>query len=164
MTDYQFKLGMYLPELGLPFDEALAKAKEIGADYVWINQLSDEPPIAEMSDTEVDRMAERVARHGLKIALIGAAAVFKQIHLTDLDLDTMEDHPAFRQAFDDLVRSMQIAARIGLEAVNVFTFAWPGEYTAGRPTWPMRWLTRGGRIDRARDDDRIIVVQVDSLV
>ena len=96
MTDYQFKLGMYLPELGLPFDEALAKAKKIGADYVWINRLSDEPPIAEMSDTEVDRMAERVARHGLKIAFIGAAAVFKQIHLTDLDLDTMEDHPAFR--------------------------------------------------------------------
>ena len=29
MTDYRFKLGMYLPELRLPFDEALAKAKDI---------------------------------------------------------------------------------------------------------------------------------------
>ena len=27
MNDYHFKLGMYLPELGLPFDEALATAK-----------------------------------------------------------------------------------------------------------------------------------------
>ena len=147
MSDYQFKLGMYVAELGLPFDEGLAKAKEIGADYVWFNGLpEDEPPIAEMSDTEVDRMAQRVARHGLQIMLIGAASVFKHIHLTELDLDTMEDHPAFRQEFNDLVRSMQIAARLGLDAVNVFTFAWPGEYSAGKPTWPMRWLTRGGHI------------------
>ena len=35
MTDYRFKLGMYLPELRLPFDEALAQAKDIGAEYVW---------------------------------------------------------------------------------------------------------------------------------
>ena len=52
MTDYRFKLGMYLPELRLPFDEALAKAKDIGAEYVWFNSLPDEPAIAEMSDAE----------------------------------------------------------------------------------------------------------------
>ena len=62
MTDYSFKLGMYLPELRLPFDEALAKAKDIGAEYVWFNSLPDEPPIAEMTDAEIDRMGERVAR------------------------------------------------------------------------------------------------------
>ena len=90
MTDYRFKLGMYLPELRLPFDKALAKAKDIGAEYVWFNSLPDEPPISEMSDAEVDRMGERVARHGLEIFLIGASNPFKQIHLTDLDLDTME--------------------------------------------------------------------------
>ena len=61
MTDYRFKLGMYLPELRLPFDEALAKAKDIGAEYVWFNSLPDEPPIAEMSDAEIDRMGARVA-------------------------------------------------------------------------------------------------------
>ena len=90
MTDYRFKLGMYLPELRLPFDKALAKAKDIGAEYVWFNSLPDEPPIAEMSDAEVDRMGERVTRHGLEIFLIGASNPFKQIHLTDLDLATME--------------------------------------------------------------------------
>ncbi len=146
MTDYRFKLGMYLPELGLPFDEALAKAKDIGAEYIWFNSLPDEPPIAEMSDAEIDRMGERVAQHGLEIFVIGASNPFKQIHLTDLDLDTLETHPAFRKDFDNFKRSLQVALRLGISAVNIFTFAWPGEYSAGKPTWPMRWRTRGGVI------------------
>ena len=104
MTDYRFKLGMYLPELRLPFDEALAKAKEIGAEYVWFNSLSDEPPIAEMSDAEVDRMGDRVVRHGLNIFLLSAGNPFKQIHLTDLSLETMPDHPDFRKDFDNLLQ------------------------------------------------------------
>ena len=146
MSDYRFKLGMFLPELGLPFDEGLARAKEIGADSVWFTSIADEPPIAEMSDAEAGRMAARVAKHGLELHVIAAGAPFKQLHLADLDLDTMQDDPAFREGFDDLVRSMQIAAHLGIKTVNTFTFAWPGEYGAGKPTWPMRWLTRGGVI------------------
>jgi len=144
--DYRFKLGMYLPELGLPFDESLAKAKEIGAEYVWLTQVPNEPDIAEMSDAQADRMAQRVARHDLKIFLLNAGNPFKKIHLADLKLKTMSEHPGFRKDLNALVRSMQIAARIGVKAVGSFTFAWPGEYTAGKPTWPMRWLTRGGVI------------------
>ena len=41
---------------------------------------------------------------------------------------------------------MEVATHLGIPAVNAFTFAWPGEYTAQKPTWPMRWLTRGGHI------------------
>ena len=146
MTDYRFKLGMYLPELRLPFDEALSKAKDIGAKYVWFNSLPDEPPIAEMSDAEVDRMGERVAQHGLEIFVIGASNPFKALHLTDLDLGTLETDPAFRKEFDNFKRSLQVAVRLGIDTVNIFTFAWPGEYSAGKPTWPMRWRTRGGVI------------------
>ena len=129
IDDYQFKLGMYLPELGLPFDEALATAKQIGAGGVWFNGIPNEPEIARMSDAQVDSMAERVARHSLDIFLLNAGNPFKRIHLTDFDLKTMADHPAFRSDFDDLVRSMRIAKRIGVPAVGSFTFAWPGEYT-----------------------------------
>ena len=145
-TRYRFKLGMYLPELDLPFDQALAKAKQIGVEYVWFNRLADGPDIARMSDAEADRMAARVSQHNLKIFLLNAGNPFKTIHLTDLNVKTMGEHPAFRQQFNDLIRSMQIANRIGVGAVGAFSFAWPGEYTAGKPTWPMRWLTRGGVI------------------
>ena len=147
MTEHQFKIGMYLPELGLPFDEALATAKQIGVEGVWFNTLgADGPLLRELDDAAVDRMAAQVAGHGLEIFLINVGSPFKQIHLTDLELDTMEEDPAFRQEMDDLVRSMEMAARLGIGAVNAFTFAWPGEYSAAKPTWPMRWLTRGGYI------------------
>ena len=143
---YRFKLGMYLGELALPFDESLARAKEIGAEYVWFNRLENEPDVAKMSDAEADRMGERVARHGLKIFLLNAGNPFKKIHLTELNAGTMMEHAAFHKELNDLTRSMQIAARLGVRTVGSFSFAWPGEYTAGKPTWPMRWLTRGGVI------------------
>ncbi len=161
LTPYRFKLGMYLPELGLPFDESLAKAKKIGAEYVWFNRLQGEPDVARMSDAEVDRMGKRVDRHGLKIFLLNAGNPFKTIHLTDLSVKTMAEHPAFRKELDDLTRSMQIAARLKVKTVGAFTFAWPGEYSAGKPTWPMRWLTRGGVI---ADVDMEKLVRAFSLV
>ena len=34
----------------------------------------------------------------------------------------------------NLTRSMQIAFHIGGKTVGAFTFAWPDEYTAGKPT------------------------------
>ena len=90
-------------------------------------------PVAEMSDADASRMAARVAKHGLELHVIAAGAPFKQLHLDDLDLDTMQDDPAFRKEFDDLVRSMQIAVHLGIKTVNTFTFAWPGEYSAAKP-------------------------------
>lgn len=155
MSDFRFKLGMYLPELGLPFDDALATAKDIGADSVWFTSIGDEAPVADMSDADADRMAARVAKHGLELHMIAAGAPFKGIHLADLDLETMQDHPAFQKDFGDLVRSMQIAAHLGIKTVGTFSFAWPGEYSAGKPTWPMRWLTRGGVIANV-DMDKLI--------
>ena len=148
MTDrsYRFKLGMFLNELQLPFDEALAVASEIGAEYVWFAQLPDEPPIAEITDDAVDRIAERVAEHDLKLFLVSAASPFKQIHLTEIDADSPEGNEEYHDQLNDLVRSMEIARRLDVGAVLAYTFAWPGEYTAAKPTWPMRWLTRGGVI------------------
>ena len=154
-TGHRFRLAMYTPELALPFDEELAKAKEVGVDYVWFNRLLNEPDIAQMSDAAADRMAQRVERQGVEIFLLNAGNPFKHIHLTDLDLKTMSDHQGFKKDFNHLVRSMQIASRIGVGAVGAFTFAWPGEYSSGKPTWPMRWLTRGGVIAEV-DMDKLV--------
>lgn len=145
-AEVRFKLGMYLGEFDLPFDESLALAKEIGAEYVWFNELKGETPIGRMSDAEADRLAERVNRHGLKILLLTPDVPFKQIHLTDLRVDKPEENADFRRQLADLTRAMEIARRIGVTAVNCFSFAWPGEYSADKPTWPMRWATRGGII------------------
>ena len=55
---HHLKFGIWLDEMKLPFDEALAVAKRIGAEYVWFAELPGETAIAEMSDAEVDRMGE----------------------------------------------------------------------------------------------------------
>ena len=158
---HRFRIGMFLNELRLPFDEALDAAKEIGVEYVWFDRLDDRPPIADMSDAEIDSVGERVAARGLKLFLISAASPFKPIHLTDVDGSAPLDHPQVRDHFQNIVRSMQVAVRLGVDAVLAYTFAWPGEYTADKPTWPMRWLTRGGVI---ADSEMDKLVSVFSLV
>lgn len=150
MSDRPFRLAIFLPELDLPFEEALATAREIGGDYVWFSRLQDQGPLATMTDAEVDHLGERIAAHGLKLLVVAAGNPFKEVHLTDLPLQGLESHPLFQHDLQDLVRSMQIARRLGVGAAFTHAFAWPGEYTANKPTWPMRWLTRGGVI--APDD------------
>lgn len=145
-TPYRFRVGICLNELQLPFEESLVTARDIGAEYIWFNALEDSPPVAELSDSEIDFIGERVARHGLKFMLVGAGNPFKELHLTDLDSETMSESPLFRKEFDEMVRAMEIASRLDVGSILVSTFAWPGEYSADKPTWPMRWLTRGGVI------------------
>ena len=58
MSDYRFKMGMFLNELGMSFDQSLAVAKDIGAEYVWFDRIPGEGPIDEMSDVEVCRFKE----------------------------------------------------------------------------------------------------------
>lgn len=143
---YRFKLGMYLPELDLPFDESLAIAKDIGAEYVWFNVLKGESAVGKLSDSDAERVHQRVAQHGLKTFLFSAGNPFKMVHLTDISAKDPLKSPALQSEMTDLTRSMELAKRVGVNTVNCFTFAWPGEYTAGKPTWPMRWATRGGII------------------
>ena len=143
-TTHKFRTALFLGELQMPLEEALPVARDIGVEYVWFTDLPDRPAVAEMSDSEVDEIGEKVAAHGLKLLMISAASPFKFIHLTDLEVDSLAEHPEFRKDLDDLVRSMEIASRLGVDVVSAYSFAWPGEYTAGKPTWPMRWLTRGG--------------------
>jgi len=164
---HHLKFGIWLDEMKLPFDEALAVAERIGAEYVWFSELPGETAIAEMSDAEVDRMGERVARHGLKLFQICAEHPFHYIRLMDLQPDSIRDHPAFRKDFNALIRAMQIAARLDVGAVLAYGLSWPGEWsqqgrTWGRaPTWPMRWATRGGII---ADDDMDKLINIFSLV
>ena len=143
---HKFRTALFLGELQMPLEEALPTAKDIGVEYVWFIDLPGMTSVAEMSDSEVDEMGETVAAHGLKLLMISAATPFKHIHLTDLNVDGLAEHQEFQKDFNNLVRSMEVASRLGVGTVSSYSFAWPGEYTAGKPTWSMRWLTRGGVI------------------
>lgn len=157
MSDTPFKIGMYLGELRLPLEAAMAKAAEIGAESVWYDRLPGDSPMVEMTDQEADRVAELGAEHDLEIFAVGASGSFKKVHLCDLDAERLDEHPDFVRELKELTRAMQIAKRLGVSTVSTFTFAWPGEYIGGKPTWPMRWLTRGGVITDS-DMDKLVVI------
>ncbi len=145
-TQYEFKLGMSLNELQLPFEESLAKAKELGARYAWGGTHSEGRRLSELPDAEIDEVAKMVDSHGLEFLFIDNAALFKHVHVAELELGKMLEHPQFKEHLDTLTQSMEVSARLGVGAVAISSFAWPAEYTAGKPTWPMRWATRGGII------------------
>ena len=69
-NQYDIKLGMYLGELQLPFEESLAAARDLGAQYVWCGAHSDNRALFELSDTEIDEAARLVDAHGLKFFFI----------------------------------------------------------------------------------------------
>lgn len=89
MSDYRFKIGIDLQMTGLPFDEALALAEELGVRYGWFGDLHW--AVGEISDATVDGIGERAARHGVELFMIGAGGAFSKLHLADLALDTLQD-------------------------------------------------------------------------
>ena len=152
MASHTFKLGIFLNELQLPLDEGLEEANELGVEFVWFSQLPGKPPIADLSDAEADDVQRRVEAAGLEHMKVSAGSPFKFLDLTEVTVDTLEDHEEFKADFRAMVRSMELANRFGVGAVSVYSFAWPGEYTADKPTWPMRWMTRGGIISDVEMD------------
>ncbi len=146
MAARAFKLGIFLNELQLPLDEGLEEANRLGVDFVWFTQLPANPPVADLSDAQADDIQRRIEAAGLEHMKISAGSPFKFLDLTDVTVSTLENHDEFKADFRAMVRSMQLANRFGVRAVSVYSFAWPGEYTADKPTWPMRWMTRGGII------------------
>ncbi len=148
MSSHRFKLAMYLMEPSLPFEEGLDFAAELGIESLWYLRRGDLPgdkPLMEMSTAEIDEMAAAIEQRGLKLFLLLPNNHFKEIYLCDLELDSMEEHPGFKKNIAELERSMEISNHLGLDAVNVFSFLWPGELP-DKVTWPMRWMTRGGII------------------
>ena len=147
---YRFKLAMWIDELRdadeLTLEQELEVARDIGIEQVWFQSVPGVRPIPEMSDAEVDRLGESLARYGRKLLMLSAWIPFHNLPLLDLDFKTMTRHPDFLKEFKAVVRSMQIAARLGAPSVLSYSFVWPGERGYGGPTWPMRWATRGGII------------------
>ena len=109
-TPYRFKLAMWIDELRdrdeLTLEQELEVARDIGIEHVWFHHVPGETPIPEMSDAEVDRMGERVARYGRKLLMISAWIPFHNLPLLDLDVKTMTRHPGFLKEFKAVVRAM----------------------------------------------------------
>ena len=158
MSTHAFTIGIFIGELPIAdLDRTLERVRAIGADHIMVHSLGAEGSIGELTDAQADYFAQRLEAHDVRPLLVGGN-VFKDVHLNDLEIDTMAEHPQFKDHLARLVRGMQVCNRIGFHSVCTNTFAWPGEYgSKGQqekksPTWPMRWATRGGIISNADMD------------
>ena len=151
-----FELAIDMSEFRVSTDDALARARQIGATQIYIAGVQngeDAPlPVTAMTDAQADDLARRVAAHELRIVELNSGT-FKQVHLCELELGAVDEHPQYAEQLRNLERALQVAQRLDVPAVTCFAFAWPGEYGPGaKSTWPMRWATRGGLISNTDID------------
>ena len=155
MPKDRLRVAIWLDELALPLDEGLQVAVDLGSEYVWFSRLPGETPVPELTDAQADDMARRVDARSRKLFTLGAGHAFHDLRLTDLSPGRLREHEVFRRDFDAVVRTMEIAARLGVGAVTTYGFLWPGEWTdwpdtwSRSPGWPMRWATGGGIVSEA---------------
>ena len=90
---YKFKIGMYVNELRLPLGDAIATAKEMGADYPWFTNLDEGGHVGKMSDAEADKIAELYEKHDAKMMQLSAGSPFKFIDLVEVSANSIEEHP-----------------------------------------------------------------------
>ena len=98
MSNYEFKMGMYLGELQQPFEESLATARDIGAKYVWCGNYSQHRMICELADDEIDKVVALVAAHDLEIFLLDSGGLLKSVHLAELQAGKMLEHEQFKRS------------------------------------------------------------------
>ena len=124
---YDFKLGIYLSELQLPFEESLAVARDLGVRYVWGGDHRDKLPLFRLPDAEIDESARLVDSYGCQFFFTDGGGLFKTVHLAELVPGKMLDHVQFKEHYDSLTRSMDVASRLGIGAVacsSNFTLHW----------------------------------------
>ena len=121
MSSHKFKLGIFLNELQLPLDEGLEEANELGVEFVWFSQLPGKPPIADLSDAEADDVQRRIEAAGLEHMKVSAGSPFKFLDLTEVTVDTLEDHEEFKSrlprhgALDGACKPFRRRSGVGLQ-------------------------------------------------
>jgi hypothetical protein len=129
-------------------------------------------------------MAAKVKAKGLKLYQLctlggpsASAGPFHNIRLEDVPRDFLNEQGSseFTADLQALIRTMQIAARTGVEAVLAYSLSWSGEWRtnsavsppsgadpdwnakAQTPTFAMRWATHGGIISEG-ELDRLVAI------
>ena len=151
MGNYRFKMGMYLGESGLPFEQAAELAQELGADYAEFAVESDD-----LTEAHAAHCQQVLDATGLQVHAVGVGPPpFKHIHIDQIELADLATHPEFARDLDAVRRGIDFAKILGSPNVLVHGFAWPGEYQGRKrvsPTWRQRYASGGGEIPPAELD------------
>lgn len=125
-----FHFGVITDEIDSDFERACRVAAELGMDYVELHELWKKP-IHELSNEELDRAHSIVKDHGLKTHLV-CGMFFRPFSLGDVELESMTEHPRFKEHMQRLDRFIEIAHRF--EAPNIRTFGFTRDVGGTNPS------------------------------
>ncbi|MCC9074674.1 sugar phosphate isomerase/epimerase [Litorilinea aerophila] len=115
-----YRFGVITDEIDQDFARACQVARELGMSYVEIHTLWGKN-VDELSDEEVEQVAQILEEHGLGTHLI-CGLLFRPFSLADVELATLEEHPRFQAHLVKLERFIQLAHRLQAPYIRTFGF------------------------------------------
>ena len=118
MKPYEF--GVIPDEISQDLEYAFQVAQELGMTYVEPHTMWDKS-VFELTDDEVDRVTGLLDQYGLRVLLI-CGMFFRPFSLADVELDTMEAHPRFKEHMARLERYITLAKAWNAPYIRTFGF------------------------------------------
>lgn len=126
----QFRFGVITDEVSQDLEEALRMAKRLGMTHVELNNVWNKE-IADFDKVDTERAKNLLDQYGLRVHVV-CSLLFRPFPLVDVELDTMESHPRFREHMAVLDRSIEIAHALGAPYIRTFGFS--REAPSGNPS------------------------------
>lgn len=118
MKSYEF--GVIPDEISQDLEYAFQVAQELGMTYVEPHTMW-EKPVFELTDVEADRVSALLDQYQLRVLLV-CGMFFRPFSLGDVELDTMEDHPRFKEHMARLERYIMLAKKWQAPFIRTFGF------------------------------------------
>jgi sugar phosphate isomerase/epimerase len=116
---YQF--GVIPDEISQDLEQAFQVARDLGMSYVEPHTLWHKQ-VAELTDEEVTQVRQLLDQYELRAYLV-CGLLFRPFSLTDVDLETMEQHPRFQEHLRLLERFIQLAKAWDAPYIRTFGFS-----------------------------------------
>ena len=130
MPIINYEFGVVADEIDQDFERACRIAAEERMRYVELHNLWNKP-VHELSDDELDKAHSIVTTHGLRTHLV-CGMFFRPFSLGDVELETMEAHPRFKEHMARLERFIEIAHKF--DAPNIRTFGFTRDVGGANPS------------------------------
>ena len=119
-TTKTYQFGVIPDEISQDLERAFQVAQTLGMTYVEPHTMWNKP-VSELTDAEVDRVADLLDQYQLRAHLI-CGLLFRPFSLADVELDTLEDHPRFQEHMALLERFITLAKRWNAPYIRTFGF------------------------------------------
>lgn len=135
------RFGVCTDEVHPDLETALIVARELGMRHVELLETWGKP-VVQMTDTDLQRVADLVRKHGLRVSAVGSLFL-KLVQLGQVPVGQVARDRAFLEDLDVLRSEIRVARALGAPIVRAYSFRRDDMVGLGNPS-PR--LPRGGEI------------------